>query len=68
MSTKRMPGVGKSGNWRRDLCNFTLRLASSDAACSEELKEIGVGCLASSLLSRLGFGGCDEESAVCADG
>ena len=30
MSSKRMPGEGKSGNWRRDLWSLILRPASSE--------------------------------------
>jgi hypothetical protein len=31
MSSKRMPGVGKSGNCRRADCSFSVRLESSEA-------------------------------------
>ncbi len=30
MSSNSMPGVGKSGNWRRPFWSFILRLVSSE--------------------------------------
>ena len=48
ISSKRIPGEGKSGNWRRAARNFTLRLASSEAQEAEEVVFLPLG--ASSLL------------------
>ena len=52
MSSNRMPGSGKSGNWRRAPLSFTLRLASSaeaEAPVAERLPW-------EALLSRVGSG------------
>lgn len=44
MSSKRMPGAGKSGNCRRDCCSFTLRRGSSVVLGEEELVSLS-GCM-----------------------
>ena len=52
MSSNRMPGSGKSGNWRRAPLSFTLRLASSaeaEAPVAERLPW-------EALLARVGSG------------
>ena len=54
MSSKRMPLVGKSRNWRMDCCNFILRLASSEEAEGGAVGSLTwEGCIEASGLSRL---------------
>jgi hypothetical protein len=67
MSSNKMPGAGKSGNWRRAWRSLIVRLASS-----AELAAAGVESLLwAALLSRVGSGlragGCEDvEEAVVA--
>ena len=44
MSSKRMPGDGKSGNWRRELWSLILRLASweEEAGSLADCPEVSV--------------------------
>lgn len=54
MSSKRMPGEGKSGNWRKDLSSLILRPGSSEEAVGGE--EDCPTWVASCLV----VGGCEE--------
>lgn len=55
MSSKRMPGEGKSGNWRKDLWSLILRLESSEEGAGwwEDCREV-------SEASGRFLGGCEE--------
>lgn len=70
MSSKRMPGLGKSGNWRSEFLSASVRLESSAAAagpaagsppwaaCWVVLEPVRVG-------SGLEEGGCEAVEALC---
>lgn len=57
MSSNRMPGVGKSGNWRRDFCSLILRPGSSEEVEAWEGDCLGFWFWVASGRSR---GGCSE--------
>ena len=67
MSSKRIPGEGKSGYWRRALFSLTLRLVSSAAlavAAAESRRE-ALGC---SVGSGWDGGGWDEVESFAVAG